>query len=68
MTESDLQYISDAQKRRRGHCAYRHWREIESEKETAYLLKSDAMKRRLMEAMQRKEDYSLEEVRARVGL
>jgi len=29
------------------------WREIESERETAYLLKSDTMKRRLMEARER---------------
>jgi antitoxin YefM len=29
------------------------WREIESEKETAYLLKSETMKRRLLEARER---------------
>ena len=29
------------------------WREIESEKETAYLLKSENMKRRLLEAKER---------------
>ena len=29
------------------------WREIESEKETAYLLKSETMKRRLLEAKDR---------------
>src|SRR6266550_4102509 len=29
------------------------WREIESEKETAYLLKSESMKRRLLEAKDR---------------
>ncbi len=29
------------------------WREIESERETAYLLKSEAMKRRLLEAKDR---------------
>ena len=39
------------------------WREIESEKETAYLLKSDAMKQRLLEAKERKEGISIEEVR-----
>ena len=31
------------------------WREIESERETAYLLKSETMKRRLLEAKQREE-------------
>ena len=45
------------------------WREIESEKETAYLLKSEAMKRRLARVRcTRREDHSLEEVRARTGL
>jgi hypothetical protein len=37
------------------------WREIESEKETAYLLKSESMKRRLMEAKERETGMSLEE-------
>jgi len=31
------------------------WHEIESEKETAYLTKSEAMKKRLLEAKQRTE-------------
>ena len=69
MSESDIQYVSDAA----GNAVavivpIEVWREIESDKETAYLLKSDAMKRRLLEALQRQEDYSLEEVRARTGL
>jgi hypothetical protein len=69
MTESEIQYISDAA----GNAVavivpIDIWREIESEKETAYLLKSDAMKRRLREARERQEDFSLEEVRARTGL
>ncbi len=69
MVETELQYVSDAD----GNAVavivpIDVWREIESEKETAYLLKSDAMRRRLTEALQRQEDYSLEEVRARTGL
>jgi hypothetical protein len=44
------------------------WREIESERETAYLLKSDAMKRRLLEAKNRSEGFSLDEVRAKLGI
>jgi PHD/YefM family antitoxin component YafN of YafNO toxin-antitoxin module len=36
------------------------WREIESERETAYLLKSETMKQRLMAARQRVEGISLE--------
>ncbi len=35
------------------------WREIESERETAYLLKSEKMRRRLLESKQRQEGLSL---------
>ena len=38
------------------------WREIESERETAYLLKSKTMKQRLLAARQRKDGISLEAV------
>jgi PHD/YefM family antitoxin component YafN of YafNO toxin-antitoxin module len=44
------------------------WREIESECETAYLLKSKAMRKRLLEAKARRKGISLEEVRARLGV
>ena len=44
------------------------WREIESEKETAYLLKSDAMKQRLLEAKERQEGRSFEESREKLGI
>jgi hypothetical protein len=44
------------------------WREIESEKETAYLLQSDAMKQRLLEAKDRSGGISLEEARERLGI
>ena len=37
------------------------WREIESEKETAYLLKSENMKRRLLEAKERQTGIPFEE-------
>ncbi len=36
------------------------WREIASERETAYLLRSETMKQRLMAAKQRAEGISLE--------
>ena len=39
------------------------WREIESEKETAYLLKSENMKRRLLEAKERQTGIPFEEAR-----
>jgi antitoxin YefM len=38
------------------------WREIESERETAYLLRSDIMRRRLLEAKQRQDGLSIESV------
>lgn len=45
------------------------WREISSELETAYLLSSPVMRKRLLEAKERTDGcISLEEVRARLGL
>jgi PHD/YefM family antitoxin component YafN of YafNO toxin-antitoxin module len=44
------------------------WREIESEKETAYLLKSENMKRRLLEAKERQTGIPLEEAREKLGI
>jgi hypothetical protein len=44
------------------------WREIESERETAYLLKSEAMRKRLIEAKQRTEGISLDDVRQKLGI
>jgi antitoxin YefM len=44
------------------------WREIESERETAYLLKSDAMRKRLLEAKDRIGGVSLDEVRQKFGI
>jgi PHD/YefM family antitoxin component YafN of YafNO toxin-antitoxin module len=38
------------------------WREIESERETAYLLHSEAMKQRLLAAKQRQGGMSIEAV------
>lgn len=66
---ADIQYVSDDE----GNvvCAVVPidlWREIESERETAYLLKSAAMKQRLLEAKDRTEGLSLEEVREKLGI
>jgi antitoxin YefM len=44
------------------------WREIESEKETAYLLKSETMKRRLLEARERETGIPFEEAREKLGI
>lgn len=44
------------------------WREIESEKETAYLLNSENMKRRLLEAKERTDGISFEETCEKLGV
>ena len=48
------------------------WREIESERETAYLLRSPAMRARLLQARDRDQnqdqDLSFEEAREKLGL
>jgi antitoxin YefM len=44
------------------------WREIESERETAYLLRSDAMECRLLQAVQRQEGLSLEAAMETLGI
>jgi antitoxin YefM len=44
------------------------WREIESERETAYLLKSEAMKDRLLQATHRRTGLSLEAALEKLGI
>ncbi len=44
------------------------WREIESERETAYLLRSEAMKKRLLQAVGRQEGLSLEAAIEKLGI
>ena len=44
------------------------WREIESEKETAYLLKIEIMKRRLLEAKDRETGIPFEKAREKLGI
>ena len=44
------------------------WRDIESERETAHLLKSEKMKRRLLEAKERQEGLSLDETIEKLGI
>lgn len=44
------------------------WREIASERETAYLLESVAMKQRLLAAAQRRDGLSLEAVVEKLGI
>ena len=50
--QTQVQYVSDEAGRAVGVIVpIELWREIESERETAYLLKSEAMKKRLNEAL-----------------
>ncbi len=44
------------------------WREIASERETSYLLSSPAMRRRLTEAMERREGLSLDSALEKLGV
>ena len=44
------------------------WREIASERETAYLLRSEAMKQRLLAAAQRQDGLSLDTLIEKLGM
>jgi len=64
-----IQYISDKNSNVTGVIVpIDLWREIESEKETAYLLKSVTMKKRLLEAKNRKEDIPFDKACEKLGV
>ena len=66
---SDVQYISDEQNNITGVIVpIDLWHELQSEKETAYLLKSDIMKKRLLQAKQRNEGIAFEDVCEKLGV
>jgi antitoxin YefM len=66
--QTEVQYISDADGKEVGVIVpIDLWHEIESERETAYLLKSENMKRRLLEAKERQGGISLEDAVIRLG-
>ncbi len=66
---SEVQYISDANGNAVGVIVpIDLWEEIESEKETAYLLKSVKMKERLLEAKERREGITLIDVQKKLGI
>ncbi len=69
MSMTEVQYISDAEGREVGVIVpIDLWHEIESERETAYLLRSETMKRRLLEAKERQGGIALEDVLERLGV
>ena len=66
---SEIQYISDEEGNTTGVIVpIDLWREIASERETAYLLRSDPMKRRLLEARERRKGIPFNEVREKLGI
>ena len=64
-----VQYISNANSKVTGVIVpIELWREIESERETARLLRSETMKRRLLKAKNRKEGIPLNDVCTQLGI
>ena len=67
--QTEIQYISDGE----GNpvsviVPIELWREIASERETAYLLRCATMRQRLLDAKDRTEGVSLEAARAQLGI
>jgi len=66
---TDIQYLSDESGNPTAVIVpIELWREIDSEKETAYLLESENMKRRLLEAKERQTGIPFEEAREKLGI
>ena len=69
MAQAPIKYVSDDRGKVRSVIVpIDLWHEIESAKETAYLLKSPSMKKRLLEAKRRKRGTPVEEVRETLGI
>jgi len=69
MTDTEIQYVSNESGEPTAVIVpISLWREIESERETAHLLKSEAMKRRLLEARERQQGLSLDEAIEKLGI
>jgi antitoxin YefM len=69
MDQHGIQYISDEEGNPTGVIIpIDLWHEIISEHETAYLLKSEAMKQRLLQAKNRRDGIPFEVVREKLGI
>jgi len=69
MADAQIQYISDESGETTAVIVpLAVWREIESQRETAYLLKSPAMKRRLLEAKDRQSGLPMEAAVEKLGI
>ncbi len=68
-SEPEIHYISDEKGTVQGVIVpIELWREILSERETAYLLDSEAMQRRLLEAMQRQDGIPFDQALEQLGI
>jgi PHD/YefM family antitoxin component YafN of YafNO toxin-antitoxin module len=69
MARLDVEYVLDKNGRTKGVIIpLKLWQEIQSERETAYLLKSPAMKKRLLKAKQRSTGIPFEVAREKLGI
>lgn len=69
MKSSDIQYVSDEKGDRIAVIVpIKIWEELTGEDETSYLLKSETMKKRLLEAKERQTGISLEEACEKLGI
>ncbi len=69
MSLTEIQYVSDESGNPVGVIVpIELWREIESERETSYLLKSENMKRRLLEAKGREEGIPFDDACEKLGI
>jgi len=69
ISQAEVQYISDADGKEIGVVVpIELWHEIASERETAYLMESKSMKRRLLEAKERKNGIPFDKALYRLGL
>ncbi len=69
MSANQVQYISDEKGEIQGVIVpIELWREILSERETGYLLKSEAMRQRLLAAIERRDGIPFEEALEKLGI
>ena len=69
MPEAEIQYVSDESGEPTAVIVpISLWHDIASERETAHLLKSETMKRRLLAAKEREQGLSLDEVIEKLGV
>ncbi|MBI5033492.1 MAG: type II toxin-antitoxin system Phd/YefM family antitoxin [Chloroflexi bacterium] len=69
MAQTDIEYVLDKRGKPKGVIVpIQLWHEIQSERETAHLLKSPAMKKRLLKAKHRSEGIPFEVAREKLGI